>query len=77
MADLKLKLKEGKYVSSCIMSYATAFLGDIDEAIMWLERAYDERDAYLCIIKYYPFVPVKLRQDFRFQAFLKKMNFPE
>ena len=77
MEDLKIKLKEGKYVSSCIMSYAVAFLGDIDEAIKWLKKAYDERDAYLCIIKYYPFVPVKLRQDFQFQSFLKKMNFPE
>ncbi len=77
MEDLKIKLKEGKYVSSCIMSYALGFLGDIDEAMKWLEKAYDEHDAYLCIMKYYPWVPVKLRQDFRFQSFLKRMNFPE
>jgi tetratricopeptide (TPR) repeat protein len=77
MEDLKMKLKEGKYVSSCIMSFAAAFLGDIDEAMRWLEKAYDEHDAYLCIIKYYPWVPAKLRQDSRFQSFLNKMNFPE
>jgi len=77
MEDLKLKLKEGKYVSSCIMSFASGFLGNIDEAIVWLEKAYDEHDAYLCIIKYYPWVPVKLRQDSRFNSFLSKMNFPE
>jgi hypothetical protein len=76
MEDLKMKLKEGKYVSSCIMSYAYGFLGDIDEAINWLERAYEEHDAYLCIIKFYPFVPVKLRQDSRFNSFLSKVNFP-
>jgi TolB-like protein/class 3 adenylate cyclase/Tfp pilus assembly protein PilF len=77
MEDLKLRLSAGKYVSSCIMSFACGFLGDIDEAINWLEKAYDEHDAYLCILKYYPWVPVRLRQDIRFKAFLSKMNFPE
>ena len=76
MEDLKIKLKEAKYVSSCIMSYAVGFLGDIDEAMKWLEKAYDEHDAYLCIIKYYPFLPVKLRQDSRFNSFISKMRFP-
>jgi len=77
MEDLKLKLKEGKYVSLCIMSFASGFLGDIDDAINWLERAYEEHDAYLCILQYYPWVPVRLRQDSRFQSFLSKMNFPQ
>ena len=76
MEDLKLKLKEGKYVSSCIMSFASSFLDDIDEAFNWLERAYEEHDAYLCILHYYPWVPDKLRQDSRFQSFINKMNFP-
>ena len=74
--DLKLRLKEGKYVSLCLMSFASGFLGQIDEAIHWLERAYEEHDAYLCILKYYPWVPAGLRQDSRFQSFLVKMNFP-
>ena len=77
MEDLKLKFKEGKYVSSCIMSFAAGFLGDIDEAINWLESAFDEHDAYLCILQYYPWVPVRLRQDRRFNSFISKMNFPE
>ncbi len=77
MEELKMRLKEGKYVSSCIMSFAAGFLGDMDEAINWLEKAYDEHDAYLCIIKYYPFMPGRLQQDTRFQDFLQKMNFPD
>jgi TolB-like protein/class 3 adenylate cyclase/Tfp pilus assembly protein PilF len=76
MGDLKMKLKDGKYVSSCIISYAYGFLGNINEAINWLEKAYKEHDAYLCIIKYYPFVPPKLRHDSRFNSFISKMNFP-
>ena len=59
------------------MSFACGFLGDIDEAMYWLEKAYDQHDAYLCILKYYPFMPVKLRQDSRFNSFISKMNFPE
>ena len=77
MEDLELKLKGGKYVSSCIMSFASGFLGDIDKSINWLERAYKEHDAYLCILRYYPWVPARLRQDRRFSAFINKMNFPE
>ena len=77
MEDLKLKLKEGKYVSACIMSFASGFLGDIDEAFNWLEKAYEEHDAYLCILQHYPWVPDNLRQDRRFQSFLNKMKFPE
>jgi adenylate cyclase len=77
MEELYAKIKEGKYVSSCIMSFASGFLGNIDEAIRWLEKAYEEHDAYLCILRYYPWVPDSVRQDLRFQTFLKKMNFPE
>jgi tetratricopeptide (TPR) repeat protein len=74
--DLKLRLSAGKYVSSCIMSFAYGFLGDVDEAINWLEKAYEQQDAYLCILQYYPWVPAKLRQDSRFHSFISKMNFP-
>ncbi len=77
MEDLKLRLSAGKYVSSCIMSFAYGFLGDIDKAIDWLERTYEEHDAYLCILQYYPWVPVRLRQDHRFKSFISKMNFPQ
>lgn len=76
MEDLKLKLKKGKYVSACIMSFAAGFLGEIDEAIEWLGSAYEEHDAYLCILQYYPWVPARLRQDKRFDDFISKMNFP-
>lgn len=76
LQDLKAKLRNGQYVSSCIMSFAVGFLGNIDEAMHWLEKAYEEHDAYLCILKYYPFVPAELKEDIRFNTFLRKMNFP-
>lgn len=76
MEDLKIKREEGNYVSSCLMSFASGFVGNIEEAINWLEKAYQERDAYLCILRYYPWVPVRLRQHPRFESLLSKMNFP-
>ena len=77
MEELKLLVSAGKYVSSCLMSFAYGFLGEIDEAFNWLERAYEEHDAYLCILQYYPFLPVTLRQDSRFKPIIGKMNFPK
>ncbi|HET6767824.1 MAG TPA: adenylate/guanylate cyclase domain-containing protein [Chitinophagaceae bacterium] len=77
MEELRSRLNDGKYVSRCIMSFAAGFLGNIDEAMNWLDKAYDQRDPYLCILKYYPFVPIRLRQDNRFQSLLEKMNFPK
>jgi tetratricopeptide (TPR) repeat protein len=50
-------------------------LGHNDEAIAWLERAYAERSAALFLVN----VELKfdpLRADPRFQALLRRMNFP-
>ena len=77
LEDLNVRVGVGKYVSSCIMSFAYGFMGDIDGAFNWLEKAYKEHDAYLCILKYYPFAPIMLRQDSRFKSFILKMNFPD
>jgi hypothetical protein len=53
-----------------------AFRGQSDEAMHWLERAYDQKDAYLCYLK--PELSQKsLAADRRFKAFLQKMNLPE
>ena len=50
-------------------------LGDIDQALAWLNTAYDERDGLCLYLDRWPlFDP--LRADLRFQALLQKMNFP-
>jgi TolB-like protein/tetratricopeptide (TPR) repeat protein len=53
-----------------------AFRGELDEAMQWLERAYAMKDEDLYAIKH-DLLLKKLEQDPRYQAFLRKMNFPD
>jgi len=52
-----------------------AFRGESDDALKWLERAYAQKDPYLCSVKGEATLR-KLESDPRFKAFLKKMNLP-
>jgi TolB-like protein/Tfp pilus assembly protein PilF len=63
----------GEYVPPATLSFVSAELGREDEAFEWLERAYDERDAFLTWVKQLPhFDP--LRDDPRFDVLLEKMG---
>jgi TolB-like protein len=55
---------------------AYAFRGESDDALKWLERAYAQKDPYLCSVKGEVTLR-KLEADPRYKAFLKKMNLPE
>ena len=63
-----------EYVTGFVMAMANLGIGDHDAAIDWLERAADERDVLVTYLTWFPMDP--LRADPRFQALLKKMNFP-
>jgi tetratricopeptide (TPR) repeat protein len=53
-----------------------AVRGDLAEAMEWLEKAYDAKDASLYYLKGHP--PFRnLVSDPRYKAFLRKMNLPE
>ena len=53
-----------------------AALGKMDEAFQFLERAYETRDSWCIHLRAAPLVD-PLRADPRFQALLRRMNFPE
>ena len=55
---------------------AYAFRGDRDQAMVWLERAYEARDGDMFFIKGDPQLQ-SLESDPRYRAFLRKMNLPE
>ena len=53
-----------------------AHRGDLDLALQWLERAYEQRDIGLLEIVGEPLFE-SLVDDSRFKAFLRKMKLPE
>jgi hypothetical protein len=52
-----------------------AYRGESDQAFVWLERAYTERDTGLEEMKADPLL-AGLRNDPRYSALLKKMRLP-
>jgi TolB-like protein/Tfp pilus assembly protein PilF len=62
---------------SFFIAQAYAFRGETDEALKWLERAYEQKDSGgLPLIKSDPLFK-KIEGDSRYKTFLKKMNFPD
>ncbi len=51
-------------------------IGETEEAMAWLERAYEERDPQLLAVKTDPGMD-PLRSDPRFQDLLRRIGFPE
>jgi TolB-like protein len=75
-AALAHLLKEHADEDASGIAQVYAFRGQLDEAVHWLERAYAQKDPYLCYIE----SELRLRSltaDPRFKAFLRKMNLPE
>jgi tetratricopeptide (TPR) repeat protein len=74
VGDMYVKKSETTYVSPYVIANNYAFAGDIDNAIYWLKKAYEERNPnlpYLLQPRY-----DKLRDDPRFQDLCRKMNLP-
>jgi tetratricopeptide (TPR) repeat protein len=71
----ELKERAGRhYVSSFLFAEAYGGLGEKDQALAWLERAYEDRDQWMVYIASYPGLD-PLRSEPRFQALLRRMNF--
>jgi TolB-like protein/DNA-binding winged helix-turn-helix (wHTH) protein len=67
---------ENEYVSDVFVAGAYLWLRGHEAALDRLERAYQRRDGYLVVAKVAPWLD-PLRGDPRFQALLRRMNFPE
>ena len=69
------KRAETGYVPRYLIAILYRGLGEQDKALTSLETAYGEREPWLTVLNVEPiFVP--LRSDPRFQALLRRMNFP-
>jgi len=64
------------YISNSLFAQAYIGLGEKDETMGWLERAYEDHDQWMVYIKSYPGWDA-LRSEPRFQALLRRMNFPQ
>ena len=77
-ADSVLADLEKKYAGEDAYGIAQilAFRGDLDQAFVWLDRAYHQRE-YICVfVKSDPLLR-NLWPDPRYKAFLRKMKLPE
>ncbi len=61
------------YVPPTAFAWINVGLGEFDEALVWIERAIDDRDPMIIPIKTYSCLD-PLRSDPRFQALVRKMN---
>ncbi len=75
MNELKERSKS-EYLSKALTALSAAYLNDMDEAFDYLEKAFDDWDPSLILLKYEPWVPEVLRADPRFQKILDRIGFP-
>ena len=73
---LKKAIKQSEPDWPVSIAKVYAFRGERDQAIAWLERAYQFHDEDLYFIKGDPQLR-SLEADPRYKAFLRKMNLPE
>jgi hypothetical protein len=74
LEDLQQRAKK-RYVTPYWVAMVYAGRGEKEEALRWLEKAYEERSAWMAWLKMDPALD-SLRSEPRFQAMLRKMNFP-
>ncbi len=71
--DEGIALSEKIYVAPFFIALIYALLNERDKAFEWLQKAYEERDHWLCHAKASPQFD-NLRPDPRFKELLKKMG---
>jgi tetratricopeptide (TPR) repeat protein len=71
-----LIIERGGFGLSYAIALYSATIGETEEGMIWLERAYEERDALLPFAKVDPRLD-PLRSDPRFDDLLRRIGFPE
>ena len=70
------KLSTGRYVLPYHLALIHNGLGEEDQALTWLERGFEQRDAKMVFLKVEPKWN-NLRNEPRFVDLMKRMNFPQ
>jgi adenylate cyclase len=66
-----------EYIAGAYLGLSAAYMGDLDTAFNYLEKALDDYDLQLSAMKYAPIVPPLLKNDARFQNLIDKIGFPD
>ncbi len=66
----------GEFGRSYVIAFSLAVIGETEEAMTWLERAYQDREPLLTNTKTDPRLD-PLRSDPRFDDLLRRIGFPE
>ena len=69
-------ISKQEYIPPTIFAVIYARLGQIEEAVTWLERAYEERDHGLIYLKVFQAYD-SMRSHPRFQDLMRRLNFPD
>ena len=64
------------YANSTLIGVVYASLGEVDEALEWLEKSYVERDPQMPLLRIWPPLDI-LRDNPRYQTLVRRMNFPD
>ena len=76
MNELKSR-SSTEYIAGTYAGVSAAYLGDLDTAFDYFEKAYEDHDPILTQLKYSPIVPASLRKDMRFQSLLDRIGYPK
>jgi serine/threonine-protein kinase len=75
LLDRLLERSKQIYIPSCFLALIHFFLGETDRAFEWFDRAYEERDHWLCFLKADPvFDMLGISADPRYLALLRKIG---
>ncbi len=74
--DELITRSQTEYIAAIFLCCAAYFSKHEDEAVRYMEQAFEQQDCTLPCIKVYP-LGAFMRTDPRFYPFLKRMNFPE
>jgi len=69
-----LKLAKSQYVYSYALANAYGFVGDKDNCLLWMERAFENRDSGLVWAEWYMELPVAIREAPRYREITKKVR---
>jgi serine/threonine protein kinase/tetratricopeptide (TPR) repeat protein len=74
--NIRLERSKHEFVWPATIAFIYIGLGDKEEALRWLEITFEEREAWMDLLKVEPIYD-SLRSDPRFQTLIKRMNYPD